>query len=217
MAGESDTLIASLNSRISDLTMQVATLSTEAKKRRLELRAEQTAHGTLKTAHAALVTDRDTWKGKAEADPPALQAQLDKAHADLRARDHRDAWKEAVGAHLNDGATVEDVWAKLQYTPGEKIPTPAEITEQVKQAQGAAPYLFRPGSIPTNGQPRPTAGTPPPPPLTAPIVPSRGAPDTAARRFEVRKSQSRDPAWMRQNQDQIAEARKANTLVFVED
>jgi hypothetical protein len=217
MAEASDTLIQSLNTRISDLTLQVATLSTEAKKRRLELRAEQHAHAETKAAHATLATERDTWKGKAEADPPALQAKLDETLGQLRARDHRDAWREAVGAHLNDGATVEDIWAKIQYTPGEKIPTPAEITEQVKAAQSAAPYLFKPGSIPTNGQHRPTAGPITPPPLTAPIVPSRGAPDTAARRFEIRKSQSRDPAWMKQNYDAISEARQAGTLTFVDD
>jgi hypothetical protein len=212
MAGESDALIQSMNARINQLTHQVATRNERAKRHERE-KKELT---DLRAAHEALAKERDTWKEKAEAAPSALQAKLDETLGQLRARDHRDAWRDTLSGTLNDKVAIEDVWAKLGYSPGDKVPTADEIREQAKSAREAAPYLFKPGETPTNGSQGPKASTPPPP-LTAPIVPSRGAPDNSARRFEVRKSQSRDPAWMRQNQDNIDEARRAGTLTFVED
>jgi|SRR5580658_3848341 hypothetical protein len=214
MAGESDTLIASLNARINELTVKMVTLTRENRDTRLKLREEEKQHGELKTAHTALTTDRDTWKTKAEADPPALQLKLDEAQAQLRSRDHKDAWKAALGDQLGDKVTVEDVWAKLDYKPKEKIPTAAEITEQVKPAQGAAPYLFKAGPRSASGTVVPQKGGPP---LVTAVPASRGASDSAARGFEVRKSNSRDPKWMRENQKQIEEARKAGALVFTDD
>jgi hypothetical protein len=212
MAGESDALIQSMNSRINELTAQVASRKEQAKRHAEQLKSV----AELRAAHEALIKDRDHWKEKAEAAPSALQAKLDEATGQLRARDHRDAWKEAVADQLNDKVTIDDIWAKLGYQPGEAIPTTDQIREQVKPAQVAAPYLFKPGATPTDRPPGPrTSATPPP--LVAPVAPSRGAPDTAARRFEVRKSDSRNPAWMRANQDNIDEARKAGTLAFVED
>jgi hypothetical protein len=212
MAGESDALIQSMNTRINELTAQVASRKEQAKRHAEQLKSV----AELRAAHEALIKDRDQWKEKAEAAPSALQAKLDEATGQLRARDHRDAWKEAVADQLNDKVTIEDIWAKLGYQPGEAIPTTEQIREQVKAAREAAPYLFVPGATPTNGLPGPRPSAPPPP-LVAPVPPSRGAPDTAARRFEMRKSDSRNPAWMRANQDNIDEARKAGTLVFVDD
>jgi hypothetical protein len=125
-------------------------------------------------------------------------------------------WRDALAGALNDKVTVEDVWQKLGYQPGDTVPTADQIREQVKPAQVAAPYLFKQGVTPPNGSQGPhTSATPPP--LTAPIAPSRGAPDSSARRFEVRKANMRDPAWMRQNQKNIDEARQAGTLHFVEE
>ncbi len=212
MAGESDALIQSMNTRINELTAQLASRKEQAKRHA----EQQKGVAELRAAHEALIKERDTWKEKAEAAPSALQAKLDEAQAQIRARDHRDAWKEAVGGILNEKVAVEDVWSKLGYQPGDTIPTADQIREQVKPAQAAAPYLFKPGEMPTNGSQGPRSSATPPP-LVAPVAPSRGAPDTAARRFEIRKSQSRDPAWMRANQDHIDEARKAGTLAFVED
>lgn len=215
MAGEADTLIQSMNQRINDLTSQLANRKEQIRR----LQEKEQARRDLAVQNEALIKERDTWKAKAEATPAALQADLDEARGQLRARDHRDAWREALGGQLQDKVTVDDIWAKMTpaYQPGDQIPTAAEIREQAKAAQAAAPYLFKtPGAMPANGAAAPTPSAQPPP-LMAPLAPSRGAPDTAARRFEVRKSQSRDPAWMRANQKNIEEARQAGTLAFVED
>jgi hypothetical protein len=202
-----------MNSRINELTAQVASRKEQAKRHAEQLKSV----AELRAAHEALIKDRDQWKEKAEAAPSALQAKLDEATGQLRARDHRDVWREALTGQLNDKVTIEDIWAKLGYQPGDTVPTPDQIREQAKAAREAAPYLFVPGATPTNGSQGPRSSATPPPPLVAPVAPSRGAPDSSARRFEVRKANMRDPAWMRQNQKQIDEARQAGTLHFVEE
>jgi hypothetical protein len=216
---EIDTLISSLNRRNDELTAEKARMHLENTKWRTQLREVQKERDELKAALGPLTAERDTWKQKAEATPKELQARVDELSGELKSRDHRDAFLDVLHDELNEGVTVSDVWAKLGYKPGDGTPTPEQIKEQVAPLRESARFLFRPAPA-GSGMPGPggaTQGRQPPPSLTTAIAPGRGAPDNAARRFEVRKSQSRDPRWMRVNRDAIEEARKAGTLTFIDD
>lgn len=214
---DSDTLFNSLNRRIDELTAEKAKLHMEATKWRVQFREVEKERNELKGQIGPLTTERDTWKQKAEATPKELQARVDELSGELKSRDHRDAFLDVLHDELNEGVTVADLWAKLGYKPGDGTPTPDQIREQTKPLRESAPFLFRPAPA-GPGMPGPggaTRGSPPP--LVTTLPTGRGVPDNTARRFEIRKSQSRDARWMRENQKAIEDARKAGTLTFIDD
>jgi hypothetical protein len=212
----SSTLINSLNGRIATLEATLARTSHESKTRKISLRDLQTKLEKATADLAALETERDTWKGKAEAAPSDLQAQLDEARGQLRARDHKDRWREAIGAELRGKATIEDVWGKIDYKPGDKLPSDAEITEQLRAARDAAPQLFK-DEADASADPVGSRGNGRPP-LRDADDSSRGAPDKTSGRVTVRKSDLADASWAlnARNQKMIAEATAAGTLVLVD-
>lgn len=184
MAETSDTLLTSLNDRISRLERENAELRSESKKHRLgkksaAAQAEQ-LQAKLQQAEAKLTEAAAT---------PSTQAQrLAELEGQLRRRDHADAFREAVGGTLHPKASIDDLWAKIQYTPGEAVPTPDAIRALAAKAREAAPYLFAP-----EGR---TAPTQPMPAATPPAWAGRGSDHAASSGFAVTDAQLRDPAFM---------------------
>lgn len=93
-------------------------------------------------------TERDQWKTKAELLPTEQAERLKTLEGEIRLRDHRDAFRSVLTAEkaahkLHDKASLDEVWTKIGYTPGDKLPTADEIAGMVGKAQEAAPYLFQ--------------------------------------------------------------------------
>jgi hypothetical protein len=215
---ESDALYASLNRRIDELMAEKAKLHMEAGKWRTQLREVQKERDGLKAELGPMMAERDQWKQKAEATPKDLQARVDELSGELKSREHRDAFLDVLHDELNEGVTVADLWAKLGYKPGDGTPTKDQVLEQVAPLRESARFLFRSGpAAPAMPGPGGATVAGKQPPLVATGPTGRGAPDMTARRFEIRKSQSRDPRWMRLNREAIETARKAGTLTFIDD
>jgi hypothetical protein len=203
--------------RISELDQLLLVANGEAKKRKVALYAEREAHSRTKAELATVTTERDDFKGKVETSPAEWKSKAEALQAQLNSRDARDAWKAVIGDGLRDKVTMEKVWAEIQYTPGDVIPTPEEITEQVKAARDAAPYLFKDETAETATAAPGGATKTPLPPLKETVGVGRGAPDTSVRRVTVRHSQLQDPQWAldAKNQKMMANAQADGTLEIV--
>jgi hypothetical protein len=111
---------------------------------------------------------------------------------------------------------LEDVFAKIQYQPGEDVPSEAEIKNQVKAAREAAPYLFRQPS--EASMPAPAGAQPQPKPTSqVPFDASRGERDTGSARYKVLRSDMRDSHFMMTHSKQIAEASRKGILDIIPD
>lgn len=210
----SEALIASQSQRIQQLEKEAAELRAESKNHRLK---KNKAAEELAAAHKqieALAAERDQWKAKADASPGELQAKLDAATAQLRDRDHRDAFGGAVKDQLADKATIQDLWAKINYKPGEALPTPEQISELVLQARDAAPYLFKPAPEPGATDPRGST-QPAKAPLSGAQGGGRGDLDTASKtRVTYTREDIARPDWMTTN-PRLAEALREGRAVAV--
>jgi hypothetical protein len=204
--------------RISELEASVAKANGDAKKYRLRLRDEEKAHGELKTAHGTLTKEHDDLKTKSTQTPDEWKAKHDDLQGKLRARDARDEWAKVLGPDaLRDKVTIEKLWRDLEYTPGEAVPTPEEIAEQVTKARESVPYLFNDkAETATNGSGEPTKVVKPP--LKETDATRRGAPDKTSSRVTVSRSQLQDPKWKLdpQNKEMLTDATKRGVLDIVD-
>jgi hypothetical protein len=152
----SEALIASQQAEINRLNSLISQRNDEAagfRKKASALKKEVEAFSVEREKSAAdlkaALAEAEEWKTKSTSSPDEWKAKAEEASAKLIARDHRDAWKTAVGDQLHDKVAVEKLWNEIGYQPGEAIPTPEQITEQISKAREAAPYLFKPvGSSP---------------------------------------------------------------------
>lgn len=191
----SEQTIGYLQGEVTRLNSEVGRLNKEAKDRRISGGKAKKLAEDLEKQVADLTRDRDEWKGKATAAPGELQATVDRLTGQLRERDHGDAWKAAVGDQLADKVGVRKLWQELQYTPGESVPTPEQIAEQLGKAREAAPYLFRPAAEPAAADPGGSQQPPARPPLGAAPAGGRGDRDTAASKvLRVKAADLRNPA-----------------------
>lgn len=210
----SEALIASQSQRIQQLEKEAAELRAESKNHRLKKNKSAEELANAQKQIEALTAERDQWKSKAEASPKEVQAKLDETLAQLRERDHRDAFAGELKDQLADKATILDLWDKIDYRPGEALPKPEQITELVGKAREAAPYLFRPADSTSATDPRGST-QPPKQPLNGAQGGGRGDLDTAskARVTYTREDISR-PDWMTAN-PRLAEALREGRAVPV--
>jgi hypothetical protein len=204
----SESLIASLNQRVSELTNEVATLRAESKNRRLARKEALAEVDALKAQLAAVEAERDKLATSTGSGDTAKRiAELE---AEVRRRDHRDVWSKALDGKLHEKASIEDVWAKTGYTPGEAVPSPETIEGMVGKALEAAPYLF---ATDQSGSERSTNGTAakatPPPPGTG-----RAAPGTSAGRVTYTRADITQPGWQ-QSRPELVEALQKGAAVLV--
>jgi hypothetical protein len=236
----SDALIASLQAEINRLNAEVADLRAEAKDHRLgkgkarrELEAVAAREAEAARAHAEEVealrkqvedtlAARDALQEKLDTAPDQWRAKLETAEAQLRARDHRDAWARAVGAELHEKVSVEKLWSEVDYQPEGEV-DPTRIDELVNAAREAAPYLFKPAGAPAQrrqqtpaAEPRGSQRPAAPVPFDTGLAGGRGGRDTSsAGMYRVRESDLSDPLWMRDNQARLAEARRNGTFQVI--
>lgn len=152
----SETLIASLQKRINDLTDENTGLKSEAKDRRI-------ANGKLKKDLEAatksvdtLTKERDELKNAAASGPKELTDKIASLEGQILSRDHKEAFagvkefkvKGEDGKEteftLNDGVTVDALWKHLDYKPEGDKPDAAKITGLMGEAAKSASYLFKP-------------------------------------------------------------------------
>jgi hypothetical protein len=212
------TLEAAL-ARITELEASLVDANSEAAKRRRQVREEREAHSATEKALEKATGELGQVKAKVDAPPDEWKTKHDALQGKLHARDARDEWAKVLGGDsLHEKVTIEKLWSEIGYTPGEALPTPEEITEQVKTARESVSYLFKdPGSTPT---PAPGGATKVvKPPLKETVPAGRGAPGTTASRVTVRKSQLGDPKWALDpvNKKTLADASKAGVLDIVDD
>lgn len=217
----SDALIASLQGEINRLNGEVAKLNRESKDRRIGLKGARAEADDLRTKLAAAEADRDGWKTKTEASPGQLQGELDAARAQLRARDHRDAWRDAVAdpaLGIDGRFTVEQLWALTGYKPEEMdTADPKAVRAFVEGRREAVPAIFAPkgGGAESPASPAPGGAQQPAPkaPLAAGLGADRGGPRTeGAGRLVVRKADLQDPAFALNHARRLAEAQAAGLL-----
>ena len=150
-----------------------------------------------KSELALLEKDRDVWKSKAEAAPSEKDAQIAELSGKIRERDHRDAWKDAIGKDLHEKASVDDVWAKVGYKPEADVIDVNQINELVNKARDLASYMFvsrdDTGSVSVG---KPATQSVVKPPLTGGETTSRGARDTAIVQLRYGKAETQKAGWM---------------------
>jgi FtsZ-binding cell division protein ZapB len=201
----SDALIASQNTRISQLEREAAELRAEAKKYRTGRRDALAERDALKAQIDQLTADRDGWKQKAEATPGETQAKLEALQGQLRQRDHLDTFKaEALKAGVNPAA-VADLYRLSGLTPPEEgEPKPEDFAGFLASAKTERAWAFgtgasgtaTPGGDPGTTSPQGgaqqglTLGANPPPPGSG-----RNASGTTAGQVRYTRTEVQAPGW----------------------
>lgn len=207
--------------RISDLESEIHATRTEAKKYRLRGKATTKELEDLKVRYAEV--EKTIEESRANPDP--WQAKYQEIQKQLWSRDHRDAWTPVARERLVDGVPIEEIWSKIGYTPGDRVPDSDAIVEHLAKAQKAAPYLFRAAGTATQA---PTA-TPEslegaqddtnargrlaiPPGMGL----GRGARSSGPTELVIKRSQLQTPGFYHQNKKSITEADRNGTLVVID-
>ena len=203
----SESLIASLNQRVTELTNEVANLRAESKDRRLARKAALAEAADLRAKLAKVEAERD--KLAASTGSGDTAKRIAELEGEIRRRDHRDVWAKALDGKLHEKASIEDVWAKTGYTPGEAVPSPDVIGELVNKAADAAPYLFADHSSPEKGTNGSAVKATPPPAGSG-----RAAPGTSAGRVTYTRADITEPGWQ-QSRPELVEALQKGAAVLV--
>jgi hypothetical protein len=217
----SDTAITALNDRIQDLTRQLSEARSEAKDRRVKGRKLTAENEQLKAQVANLTQSVNEWKQKAESNPTQLQQQLDAANAKIRDRVHRDAIQtlyDDASLDLSKSVPIDTLLKLIDYKAEGDTPDLQAVKARIVEAQKGNAFLkgqhgdqasqnaagaAQPGSKPALDNGLADAG-------------GRGARDTNARLLRITKADTRDPEFMRKNQQAIAEHSKAGTLQILD-
>lgn len=219
----SDTLIASLNQRVSELTQQNANLTAAVRETRRELKASKETAETLKGQLKAAATERETWKGKAEAAPTEQARRVAELEGQLRTRDHRDGFRAAA---LKAGVKPDAV-ADLYQLSGLKPPEqgdidPAGFAGFLDGAKAARSWAFGANEDPdaggsSGGAPGGTTQADRKPPLQGGQGGGRGALDTSAsNRFVVRSADLADADWVQSNWSRYTRALQEGAVVYAD-
>lgn len=165
-------------------------------------------------AYEALESENGELKQRLDAGPDEWRTKYEETQKQLSERDHRDAWRDAIGAELQEKVTPDKLWREMGYTP-EGAPDPAAIRRMAAEAREAAPYLFKPAGETPAARPGDRAATARQP-LDEGLPGGRGSRDTAPAKLRVRRSDLADPELALGLQPRIAEALKGPGVEFVD-
>jgi hypothetical protein len=209
----SDELIRSLNSRITELTNENASLRAEAKDRRIKARTVTAERDELKTQLGTLTTERDTWKGKAEAAPGDKDRRIAELEGTIRTRDHKEAFHRLAKAAGVREEALADLWSLSDYKADTDTVDEARINQLIGEARTGRPYLFS-----TAGETPAADSRESKKPLSPPPGSGRGAPANGSGQYRLTASQMRDPKFMMdpKNSKAIAQAQADGNLVVVD-
>jgi FtsZ-binding cell division protein ZapB len=213
----SEDAIRSLNRRIDELMQENANLKSEAKDRRHKGRKLQSDYDALVKERDGLATDRDTWKGKAEAKSPELTTKIQELEGVIRTGKHQSAFNEAAAKHGIDPTTKEgkqalaDLWTLSGYKAEGDEADPAKLDALIQEQKVSRPLLF--GKV-TQAE-EPPATPPVKQKLQLPLDNSRGGqPNAGPQAFKVNSANLQDLGWMTKNAAALKAAKEAGTLVY---
>lgn len=146
-------------------------------------------NGRLATAEG----DRDGFRGK------------------LRTTVHKQAFRDKVTAAKADPKAVDALWKLHGYEPTTDEVDPKALDDLVKLAKDESPFAFLKDEVLTN-----TTTTASPRKLETTGDPSRGRQVQTPGKFEVRRSELADGAWMQANQDKVSKAHQDGTFALIE-
>jgi vacuolar-type H+-ATPase subunit I/STV1 len=212
IAEERDSAFADLE----ELASKTQAMAEEFDQEREEL--TQKAQEQLET----LEKERDDFKQQAETLPDDIAATITEYQSKLRSLTHRDAWAKAVGDKLTDGASIENLWKLAGYTPDSDEIDDKALSEQVKAALEAHPYLFKPAvpetpELAPGGPSGQQQAKPRPTPLANGIDNGRAVPESAPSRFRITPSQAADPQWVADHYAEYQAASDSGTIDVVPD
>ncbi len=199
---------------IKSLERQLKQANDESAKRRGEnktLKARITElEGQVGPANQTITTltkERDELKKAAEAAPGEKDLKIAELTGKLRTINHKAAFTKLAETKGVNPAAVDALWTVSiagGYKPETDEPDEAKLTEVVDGLVTSQSYAFTPS----------TSSTKQPEKLPPGPGAKRGDPSPRSDAYVVRKSDLQDPEFMRLNQANIAEARKAGTFVL---
>lgn len=173
-----DASLKYLQTQLNDALAKLANRKEQAGRHAKEKAAAEARVKELEGQLAAVTTERDTFKSRAEALPGENEAKITKLEGEIRTRDHRDAFRPVLGQEFAvkgadgkekkykylDKAPVETLWNELKYKADGEVPAPESIRETLGKAVASHPYLFTEVTAAAGATPAPQSreGTPPP-------------------------------------------------------
>ena len=155
-------------------------------------------------AHAAKIAELEAQvkdlSGRADGNEAAKQR--DELKAQIRDRDHKEAFTRAAkAAGASTDAQINDLWKLSEYKAETDVPDPAKIETLIAAQKVERSYLF--GTAPQPGNPRPGAGG------------GKGASDADNQgNFVVTRAQANDPVWMHANAKKINQAEAEGRFIL---
>jgi hypothetical protein len=161
MAEES--VVPLLQNRITELEHTLAKVRAEAKQRREKIEALTAEKENLTAENKRFASaleevahERDQYKAAIEAEPHALQAQVNEYRGKLRDRDHRDKFRElAAAAGVTNPKALDDLYQLSGYKPEADEIDEKKLTAAIGQALQGRDWLKSPAPAAdaANGQP----------------------------------------------------------------
>lgn len=215
----SDALIASQNTRITQLGDENANLKAALKQSRGEAKVLKAERDTFEQAAKDLTTENASIKGK----PSEKDAQIADLKGQLSQRDHKDAFRAEAAKNKVKPDKADQLYKLSELKPGDQPVKAEDFAAFFTTAKEAYDWAFDGGTPASGGSSGQAQGFPPGSSQAiqlngAPPIPAggRGAPDNSSGLFTVRRSDPRDPAWMQQNGSKIAEAASKGTLRWID-
>lgn len=189
----SETLIASLNQRVNELTTEKANLQAALKEARSKGKGTTEELDALRQQVQTLTVERDALKSKADVAPAELAAENAKLKATIRQRDHKDSFKaRAIEKGVNP-ARVDALYKLSDLSPPDEGEiTPEAFDQFLGEAQASHDWAFStPGSkqAASNGASQGTA--------TAGL--GRSASGTSATTVRYSMADVQKPGWQQAN------------------
>jgi uncharacterized protein (DUF3084 family) len=151
-----DSIINTLQTRISQLEGDCATLRAEAKDRRLKARALREENERFASALEQTAQERDQYKQAIEAEPHELQTQVDSLRGQIRDRDHHNRFKTlAQAAGVHSSKALDDLYQLSGYKPEADEIDETKIQAAIGQALQGRDWLKSSAPAPggANGKP----------------------------------------------------------------
>jgi len=156
--------ISFLQTRVTALESENASLKAENKDRRLKYKGASTELEDLKKQLGTLTAERDQLKARADAGPKELNDKIASLESSLRARDHRDAFASVkefevtgkdgkpVKYKLRDGVTADAVMKQLDHKAEGETPKAEAIKARLGEALQTHSFLFAEAAAPDGAQ-----------------------------------------------------------------
>lgn len=207
----SDTLIADLNRRISELTNELATTRAESKQRRLKLRDALAENEQLKTQLDETLDAAEQWKSQAEASPGEHADRLKALEAENKGLKLRGKFGDLK---LSPGLELDDVMGLMKFDPSQVDLETFDPEATVKAWREAKPGLFA-GDAAASGKPAPDGAKRPALTLKVETPTARGVPDRTVSRVTYSREELKRSNWQ-QTRPELVEALRAGTAELID-